>query len=263
LQERLQAKVKVIANQKVGRNYFLLRLSSKEIASLAAPGQFVQIKVVPGNEIFLRRPLGVHRVSKNTFDCLYETVGKGTKLLSRRKTGDYLDVIGPLGNGFRYARRYDRHDARRILVAGGMGVAPLLFLAQKFPGDKPTVLIGARRKSQIICEREFKRFGCSVKVATDDGSKGSRGRVTDLLKKILHTTQDVGRTTIYACGPRPMLKEISRLSTRYNIPAEISLEEHLACGIGACFGCAVETRDGFRRICRDGPVFSADRIIWR
>ncbi len=263
LGNKLQEEVKVLSNQKVGKSYFLLRMASRKISAFASPGQFVQIKVAADNQILLRRPFGIHRVSKNTFDCLYSLVGAGTRHLCRRQPGSRLDVVGPLGNGFNY-KQISRKGIRQLIVAGGMGVAPLLFLAQKLKTlqlvNRPTVLIGAKTKSQILCVKEFKKFGCSVKVATDDGSRGFKGKVTQLLSQIL-----TGRTSdlrMYACGPRPMLKVISRLSIRYNIPTEISLEEHLACGIGACFGCALNTRDGFKRVCKEGPVFPAEVIAW-
>jgi len=192
-------------------------------------------------------------------------LGEGTEMLSRKKPGEDLDIIGPLGNGFEY--RTAKHLP--ILVAGGMGIAPLIFLAEKLvelktkkAKRKTLVLLGARTKSQILCEKEFKNLGCEVRVATDDGSRGFKGKVTELLKKFLPLAISNKPLAIYACGPRPMLKEISQVSKKYKISAEISLEEHLACGIGACFGCVVKTKNGFQRVCKEGPVFNADKIIW-
>jgi dihydroorotate dehydrogenase electron transfer subunit len=124
-----------------------------------------------------------------------------------------------------------------------------------------TVLIGAKTKSQILCENDFKKLGYSVKIATDDGSGGFKGKVTELLRNEL-STMNQELTTIYACGPRPMLKAISKISREYKISAQISLEEHMACGIGACLGCVVNTKGGFKRVCKEGPVFKADEIIW-
>jgi dihydroorotate dehydrogenase electron transfer subunit len=149
-----------------------------------------------------------------------------------------------------------------------MGVAPLLFLAEKtkiqYQGSRIQVLIGAKTKTELLCEKEFKELGCEVKIATDDGTKGFKGKVTGLLEKILLTTQySAHSTTIYACGPRPMLKATSRICGEYHIPAQISLEEHMACGFGACLGCVVNTKEGLRRVCKDGPVFTADQILWR
>jgi dihydroorotate dehydrogenase electron transfer subunit len=153
-------------------------------------------------------------------------------------------------------------------VAGGMGVAPLIFLAEKLAKSQVTshksqviVLIGAKTKGQIICEKEFKELGCEVKIATDDGSRGFKGNITDLFRNLVSSVE-YRVSSIYACGPRPMLKEISWISKKYKMPAQISLEEHMACGIGACLGCVVNTKEGFKRVCKEGPVFKADEIVW-
>jgi dihydroorotate dehydrogenase electron transfer subunit len=212
-------------------------------------------------------------------------LGEGTQILSQRRKGEFLQVIGPLGNGFSYRSQGQEVRRSSVLVAGGMGVAPLIFLAEKLreiqnPKSKiqNTVLIGAKTKNQILCEKEFKSCGYEVKIATDDGSKGFKGKVTELLRDILassfklqasskHITKPVACSlqplvAIYACGPKPMLKEIAMLSRKYNIPSQVSLEEHMACGIGACLGCAVNTKQGYKRVCQDGPVFFADEIAW-
>ena len=149
-----------------------------------------------------------------------------------------------------------------------MGVAPLMFLAERIVHSphstvhrKALILIGAKNKKQIICKQEFRKIGCDVKIATDDGSAGFKGKVTDLLTDFLSTV-DYRLSTIYACGPRPMLKEIARISKENDIPAQISMEEHMSCGIGVCMGCVVDTIDGYRRVCKDGPVFRAQDINW-
>jgi len=276
-----QEKVKLIANKKIGRDYFQLALGPSRIASAASPGQFVNIKVSNGSELLLRRPFGVHRVKGKTFAVLCEILGKGTQALAQKKPGENLDIIGPLGNGFKYSSRvlgfsgsqYNRRTGKpanrqTILVAGGMGVAPLTFLAEKLaklktPNSKlkTLVLLGAKSKKQILCEKEFKALGFDVKIATDDGSLGFKGKVTGLLKNLL-TAYSLQPTAIYACGPRPMLKEISNLSKKYRLAAQISLEEHMACGFGACLGCAVKTKNGYQRACQEGPVYNAEEIIW-
>jgi len=273
----LQLKAKLNFNKKVKGNYFHLAIQAPRITKQALPGQFLNIRVNDSCEPLLRRPFSIHRVSGSSLEILYEVVGKGTEILSQRKPGDYLDVVGPLGSGFNLIP--NTYNQTPILVAGGMGVAPLVFLVEKLKESKPFLLIGAKTKSQILCEKEFKQLGCSVKIATDDGSRGFKGKVTELLEKILvagRRSQVAGRkikklvacdlrpeTIIYACGPRPMLKEISRISQEYRIPAQISLEEHMACGIGACLGCVVKTRQGFQRVCKEGPVFKADEIVWK
>jgi len=276
---------KIILNCKLNDKYFRLVFESKDIAESAIPGQFVEIKVLDSDVPLLRRPLSIHRIGirdkgngkrggNNIVEILYQVVGKGTEFLSRKVPGEYLDVIGPLGNGFSFSFSV---NSTPILIAGGMGVAPLLFLAEtikshqvipstalragKSPGHKMLVLIGARTKDEILCEREFNHAGCAVKIATDDGTKGFKGRVTDLLKDSLSKIEN-RELIVYACGPALMLKEVSRIAVAYNIAAQVSLESHMACGIGACLGCVVSTVQGFKRVCKDGPVFFADQIIW-
>lgn len=273
-----QTRAKLIKNIEVAPKYYKILLRAPAIAKAAKPGQFVQIKVSGDYEPLLRRPLGVHRVAGDNIEVLFEAVGKGTEILSQRKASCNLDIIGPLGNGFNYRgqgtarlRSGQTGDRRPILVAGGMGVAPLLFLAEGLKNHKVTVLIGGKTKRQILCEKEFKELGCEVKIATDDGSAGFKGKVTELLKNQL-SALNFQLSAIYACGPRPMLKEISAISKKYNIPAQISLEEHMACGIGACLGCVVKTRNEqrtmrnefeYKRVCKEGPVFDAREIIWQ
>jgi dihydroorotate dehydrogenase electron transfer subunit len=256
----LQERIKVIAKENLGADYFKLSLFSPKISRLAKPGQFVEIKVSDADLPLLRRPLGVHRIKRNTFEVLCEIVGKGTELLSKKEPGDSLDVIGPLGNSFVCAPAAGKSQLP-ILVAGGMGIAPLVFLAEKIKKAKILVLIGAKTKDHILCASDFKRLGCEVKIATDDGSKGFKGRVTDLLKREL-STLGYRSAAIYACGPEPMLRATAKLSSAHNLPAQVSLEAHMSCGFGACLGCVVNTRDGYKRVCQEGPVFRADDIIW-
>jgi dihydroorotate dehydrogenase electron transfer subunit len=182
--------------------------------------------------------------------------------LSRRKPGDILDIIGPLGNGFSLKK------GRAIIVAGGVGVAPLVFLAEKLISLRAKsselraeVLIGAKTKNHILCEKEFKDLGLNVTIATDDGSRGFKGRVTEALDYLLRA-KSRELPTIYACGPAPMLKAVSAIAKKHKIPAQLSLEAHMACGIGACLGCVVKTTQGFKRVCKEGPVFGSQELIW-
>ncbi|MCX5706937.1 MAG: dihydroorotate dehydrogenase electron transfer subunit [Candidatus Omnitrophica bacterium] len=253
IQKVFNLKSKILSNKKVGEHYWHCLLETPEIANHALAGQFVSIRLSGGVIPLLRRPFSIHKVNGRNIEILYEVIGQGTKMFSGKRTGEYLDLIGPLGNGFNYGLRTTSYESQ-ILVAGGMGVAPMVFLAKKLSPGRTLVLIGARKKRQILCEKEFKNLGCSVKIATDDGSTGFKGKVTDLLRSLL--------STIYACGPKPMLREVSRISKEFKIPAEISLEEHMACGIGACLGCVVKTKTGVKRVCKEGPVFNADEIAW-
>jgi dihydroorotate dehydrogenase electron transfer subunit len=285
-----QIKARILYNKRTRKDYYEIALSAPQIAKSALPGQFVNIKVTDGLEPLLRRPLSIHRVSyksqiprqrskeKKYIVILYEAVGKGTEILSQKKAGEYLDVIGPLGKGFDFQTPCPK-PRTLILVSGGMGSAPLVFLAEKLAYRKDKrelrlsakVLIGAKTKDDILCEKEFKELGCEIKIATDDGSRGFKGKVTELLKSILPLTISNKPLVIYACGPSPMLKEISSISKGQGIPAQVSLEAHMACGIGACMGCVVKVTGlrsqvtgqfEYKRVCKEGPVFEANEIVW-
>jgi dihydroorotate dehydrogenase electron transfer subunit len=274
-EKTFQERIKIIGKENLGADYFKLSLACAKISRLAKPGQFVEIKTSDTDIPLLRRPLGVHRVKRNTFEVLCEIVGEGTELLSKKEPGGFLDVIGPLGNGFNYPASHKMGSdpilpsvPACILVAGGMGVAPLVFLAEKLVEGKRqkekgkiVVLIGAKTKSHILCESDFKKLGLKVKIATDDGSRGFKGKVTELLNKVV-TSRKSQAASIYACGPEPMLRAMAKLSSEYDIPAQVSLEAHMSCGFGACLGCVVNTQDGYKRVCKDGPVFRAADIIW-
>ncbi len=232
------------------------------MAAAAKPGQFINAKINDSFEPLLRRPFGIHKVNGVKISIMYKVIGKGTRLLSMKKPGEGLDIIGPLGRGFDLSRQAIKGRSA-ILVAGGMGVAPLLFLAAKLKKlkIKTLVLLGASDRENICCEPDFKNLGCRVKISTDDGSKGFEGYVSALLEKELSA---VSRQplTVYACGPHPMLKEVARICREKNIPAGVSLEEHMSCGFGACLGCAVNTKEGYKRVCKEGPVFDAREIVW-
>ncbi|MDI6606108.1 MAG: dihydroorotate dehydrogenase electron transfer subunit [Candidatus Omnitrophota bacterium] len=251
---KLQLKAEILYNKKEKGTFWRLGFIAPAISGSCLPGQFLTLRLTDGYEPLLRRPFSIHRATGPNIEILYELVGRGTEILSQKKPGEVLDIIGPLGNGFTLNRQ-------AIIIAGGMGVAPLIFLAEKLREFKIIVLLGAKTKNQLLCERDFKKLGCQVKIATDDGSKGYNGKVTQLLQHLLSTI-DHRPSTIYGCGPRPMLKEVARISGRHHLPAQLSLEEHMACGIGACLGCAVNTKEGYQRVCKDGPVFDAARIIW-
>ena len=264
-----QIKVKIISNREIRAGYWRADLSSPDIAQSCCPGQFINIKVNAGMDPLLRRPLSIHRAGAGKISILYEVLGPATKILSLKKPGEHLDIIGPLGNGFTIPHTRSLAHPLTILVAGGMGVAPLVFLAQKLAERKmksekrkTIVLIGARAKNQILCADEFKKLGCEVKIATDDGSRGFKGKVTELLAENLRLATRETRHAIYTCGPSPMLKSIAWICAEANISAQLSLEAHMACGIGACLGCVVKTKSGMQRVCKEGPVFAAQELIW-
>ncbi len=262
-----QVKAKVLSQKKIKGSYWHCELNAPQIAKCSLPGQFINIRVNDDYEPLLRRPISIHGVSGTRIKIFYEVVGKATEILSQRKKGEPLDIIGPLGNGFDPGKQ-KTEDRRQVLVAGGMGVAPLIFLAEKLTEVKSqkskvktVVLIGARTKDELLCVNDFKKLGCDVKIATDDGSSGFKCRVSELLKHLLSTSR-YPLSTIYACGPKLMLKAVADISNERGIPAQLSLEEHMSCGIGACLGCAVKTKAGLKRVCKEGPVFIAEDLIW-
>ena len=262
--------VKIIENKKVAEQFYKMRVESSYLAKNSKPGQFVEIKCSDNNDPLLRRPLGVHKILKNGIEILYEVVGKGTELLSKKKAGGSLDIIGPLGNGFNLSAI--RYPLNAILIAGGIGVAPLVALAESLAFSveriayrkktKIYVLMGGKSKSHILCESDFKKIGCEVFVSTEDGSKGKKGLISEVLKDLLSAKRYPLNATIYACGPVGMLKTVAKLAAERRIQCQVSLEERMACGVGVCLGCPVETVSGYKMVCKDGPVFDAKEIIW-
>lgn len=258
----VQIKAKIIDNKEVAPAVFKLSVIAPQIARRSKPGQFLNIKVNDTYQPLLRKPLGINSIKpgKGQIDILYKVVGKGTQALSVRRKGENLDILGPLGKGFDYRSKFLKHKAK-ILIAGGIGVAPLLFLAEQLKERNVIVIIGANTKSQLLCEKEFKALGCDVKIATDDGSKGLKGTAAELLRHLV-TNADSKQSAIYACGPKSMLKAVSAIGQKYCSSCYGLLEEYMACGTGACFGCVVLTEAGFKRVCKDGPVFELGSIEW-
>ena len=268
-------KIKVQRQTFVKEKHLSLELAVPRMFERAKPGQFIHIRVGESADPLLRRPLSIHdivakgRGGELTCKILYEIVGKGTQLLAEKKAFNELDVLGPLGNGFD-VKKLSR-SSEVYLVAGGMGVAPLYYLAKKLieVGSRKSevrkiiVLIGGRTKEHVLCEKEFKDLKCEVHVATDDGSKGFKGRVTQLLKEKLSQVSGSKSQVICACGPKPMLAVLAGIGRERNVPVFVSLEEFMGCGLGACLGCVIRTTSGYKRICHDGPVFDAEEIIWK
>jgi len=261
----IQEKCRVLDHQQVAPQHFKLTISSKYISSHAEPGQFVNVRCGEDYDPLLRRPLSIHRISPEheRFELLYEVVGKGTEILSKYSVGSELDILGPLGKGFTIEKK-----EIAILVGGGMGVAPLLSLAESLKEKvKITyVLIGAKNMDRVLAEKDFKGITDQVLVSTDDGSYGKKGFISDLLIDVLENTLAPSTqplTAIYACGPNPMLKAVTDISFQKKIPAQLSMEQHMACGIGTCLGCVIQTKSGYKKVCDEGPVFKAEEIIWQ
>ena len=262
----IQEKCRILDHQKVATQHFKLILSSAYISSHAEPGQFVSVRISDEYDPLLRRPLSIHRTSKEhkTFELLYEVVGKGTELLSKHTVGQELDILGPLGKGF----QVDPKKQIAILVGGGMGIAPLLALAESLTGtDKAIyVFIGAGSRNKVLCEQIFKGITDQVLVSTDDGSYGKKGFVSDILLDFIDnqlTTHNFPASTIYTCGPKEMLKAVTEITFQKKIDCQISMEAYMACGIGTCLGCVIKTKDGYKKVCDEGPVFNSKEIIWQ
>jgi dihydroorotate dehydrogenase electron transfer subunit len=238
--------------------YAHLTLRAAKLARQAKPGQFVEVRITGEGAPFWRRPFSICRADRETIGLFVKAVGPGTRLLARAQAGEALDVVGPLGHGFTLAGRADR-----ILVGGGYGGAPLLFLAERLraAGRRVEVLLGGRCEEDLLLRRTLKLAGARTACTTEDGSFGTRGRVTDLLERRLQAASRQA-LRIAACGPRPMLAAVAKLAAKYGIAAEVSLEESMACGLGVCHGCVQKVGGEYRRVCKDGPVFTAQDVDW-
>lgn len=266
----LNIKVKILSRKEVAPNIYLMRLKAPEIVQDALPGQFIHIKCSKDNYPLLRRPLSIHRIDKEKGEIfiLFQIMGEGTKLLADRTIGDDLDIMGPIGNAFNIYPE----SKKIMIVGGGMGVAPLLALCEESirQGKEVRVLIGALKKELVIGEESFKILGAKVDVVTDDGSYKHKGLVPDLLEGTIKGGWLADQ--IFACGPKPMLRKISEIALKVNIDYQVSLEERMACGIGACLGCVcrVKTKNKkedkvkyeYKRICVDGPIFEGSEVVW-
>lgn len=264
----LQVKAEVVEHLDAGPRTRLLILRSPTIAETARPGQFVHVLCSPSYDPLLRRPLCIHGADskKGNIMLLYDVLGRGTALLAQRCKGDVIDLLGPLGTAFTMP---ESPEEPVILVAGGIGVAPLCFLASSLNRgpkyDNVTFLIGARTKDFLLCASRLDRQGADVRIATDDGTAGHHGFVTDLLEQCISESGSV-TPLIYACGPVPMLKAVSRIVSTHGLRCEISTEAKMACGVGACVSCVIKVRSGdgtrYVRCCKEGPVFNAEDIVW-
>lgn len=268
----------ISANRKVAKDTYLLKLAGDE-TTLTMPGQFVNLKI-PG--LFLRRPISVCDTRPGQIVLLYKTVGAGTRALAQLEPGEKLEVLSGLGRGFKVPAD---SKLRPVLVGGGIGIAPLLGLARHLTqhGITPQAVFGFRSAAEIALVTEMAELGVNVRVATEDGSAGTAGFVTQLLHDLL-TGEDEGAgllagkdegtpaaandfcptpncpppNYLYACGPMPMMKALYRLS----LPGQFSLEERMGCGIGACMGCVHPTQNGLQRVCKEGPVFTREELAW-
>jgi len=255
----------VLTNGAIDAEHGVIEFRDDRISCGSAPGLFVEILCADGLDPLLRRPFSIFAAdpASGTFAILYRVVGPGTRFLAARRPGDRIDVLGPLGHkGFDVARA---RAGRAILVAGGVGLAPIAYLARALPETDPphraVLLYGAATRARLLCLDALARLPVELRIATEDGSAGVRGLVTDLLAEEIER----GVTGIFACGPSGMNEAVRIFAVAHGVPCQISLEPYMACGFGACFGCVVPVKKaggGIRnvRVCLDGPIFEAEEI---
>ena len=265
-----QIKAEVTRKELLAPDIVRLTLRAPEVAALAVPGQFIMVKVSSGITPLLRRPFSIHQSGANEWlQILFKVVGKGTDLLADKEPGEALDIIGPLGHGYSLPPETCRNVC---LVGGGMGIAPLFFLAKELLMTRPDiqvkVFLGAGKGSELsTLQGDFAGLGVTVDIATDDGSLGFPGFVTDLLRQTLDRSQ---AWQFYCCGPHPMMKKVVEFCATGRWPCQVSLETMMACGISACLGCtirsspqkALSSNTPFLHVCKDGPVFASGDVAW-
>ncbi len=264
----MQQRAPILINREVAPDVYLMEVYSSELVALGRPGQFLHLRVPAGNGLLLRRPLSLFSRDEagSAVGLLYRRVGAGTRILSGLPPGAELDLVGPLGRGFCPTPGVER----ALLLAGGLGVAPLFFLAQDLTaqGVEVRFLLGATCREQLLCRDRLRDMGVSLEVSTDDGSEGFHGLVTVLLEDVISRQAfDPQGCGLFVTGPEPMMITVASLARQHGLRAQFSLERHMACGLGACWGCVVRCRDEhgravYRRVCADGPVFDLKDLPW-
>ena len=287
----IQSKSKIISNEQLVENCWRITLEAPQIASEIKPGQFINVKIGKTYDPLFRRPFSVFRRVKqgnsySSIEIVYKVVGKGTRLMTDLEGGDELDVIGPLGHGF----EWDRNKKVHVLLGGGVGLPVLFMLGEEISqaaseyGLKLFSLLGVETKKAVVLEKEFGTLNSEVMVSTDDGTYGYHGFVPDMLKDAIDRGKIPADCAVYACGPEPCLKALVPIHQQYNIPIQVSMERHMACGIGTCLSCVCKVgRDGVAKyrdlasshiqfgtdvdfgyalVCTDGPVFNIEEVIF-
>jgi dihydroorotate dehydrogenase electron transfer subunit len=281
----IQVTSKIVSNRRITENCWRVVLDAPEIAAQVKPGQFIHVKIGGESGPLFRRPFSVFRRveldgKRLGIEVVYKVIGLGTRLMTELRRGETMDLIGPLGHGF----ELNREKAVQVVVAGGTGVACLFLLAEEISkaGLQLKVLLGADTKASILMKKEYDSLRGEVMVSTDDGSAGYHGFVTQLLAEVVEKHKISTDCAVYATGPEPMLKALAPVCRKYQIPAQVSMERHMMCGIGACLGCICKvvpgqvskTRDmkashfqfvsdkdfGYALVCKDGPVFNMDEV---
>ena len=254
----------VLSNEEVAEAHYLLRCECPEIAQHAKPGQFIHVMISTGTGLLLRRPFTIYTVEGAQITMLYQIIGEGTKRLSEMPIGASLQILGPLGKPFDIASS----SAPAILVGGGAGIASLMLLAVALrERGIPTLgLVGAQHRARLLSVADLEAIGIAVHIATDDGSVGHHGFVTEILRELLGKT-DWQCSQIYACGPHGMLAAVAKLAADFEVPAQVAMENRMGCAMGVCLGCVCPVRVDaerieYQRVCTEGPVFNPSDIVW-
>ncbi|MYF57264.1 dihydroorotate dehydrogenase electron transfer subunit [Candidatus Poribacteria bacterium] len=254
----------ILSNVKVAEDHYLLRCKCPEIAQNALPGQFVHVLISSGPGMLLRRPFTIYTVEDDEITMLYQIIGQGTQQLSEMSRGATIQVLGPLGNTFDIENTVDP----AIIVGGGAGIASLMLLAVTLRERSiPTIaLVGSQNRRRLLSVDDLRAISVPVHIATDDGSVGHHGFVTDILTGLL-TKQDLHHPIIYACGPHGMLAAVAKISTEHKMPTQVAMENRMGCAMGVCLGCVCPVRINenlidYQRVCTEGPVFNATEIAW-
>lgn len=256
---------RIISNVMLTQNHYRMEIETPEIAVNAKPGHFVMLKADEDTfDPLLNIPLGIFEKTAHSISVLYQVIGPGTIKLTHKRSNDLIRVLGPLGNTFNTSLAEIKPKIKVLLVAGGCGMAPLFSLIEPFRklNHEVEVYIGVRSKSELFYEEQIQLLGAKLFVSTADGSLGYQGYITDLLLSHLVVSEyQSGHDLIYAAGPDPMLIVLAKLALKLGIPAEVSMDAYMACGIGACLGCAIKTKTGYKHCCIDGPVFDIHEIV--
>lgn len=249
---------RVIENIALNTDHNLLTLSLPDGTVEPLPGQFYMIEVNRGSDPLLKRAFSLFRRTSDGFQLMYRIKGRGTSLLREMKKEDTIEVLGPLGNHY----PVPPEGQAPLVIAGGIGIASVFPFLHNYQG-RAFVFYGARNGDEIFMLDELKGMDREVFISTDDGSLGTKGNIVDVLSNYLNSNRtDISNYVLYACGPHPMLKAVSKVAASNNLTAYISMEEHMACGLGACLGCVVKTKTGYKRVCKEGPVFKSEEIVW-
>jgi dihydroorotate dehydrogenase electron transfer subunit len=254
--QRIQNIYPIVRNEKLCPRFYRMSFDAPEIRDEVKAGQFLHLHVHEGLEPFFRRPFSVYR-AKDTVDIFYEPVGPGTRIMTTKKPGDTMDIVGPVGTPFRLPPDGTKQV---VMIAGGIGIAPFLLLSDtiKDMGYELVLLYGGRTGDHVYPMREFSENGCAVHVSTDDGSVGMPGRVSGLFDKIALSPS----TYIYTCGPNPMMAAVQRFAGANGLKGQAACEEIMACALGACLGCSIQTTKGYKTVCYEGPCFELDEVIF-